>query len=410
MSNYSELIKNFENIRSFIRDFYVYGFKSRSDFDSKSLRSYDNDRRRVESWLSDYMGFVNDSEGKRMFISVDSLSVSANPLYNAFKTKSFTNGDIAFNFYIMDILSCGEALGVSEIMDRLSDDYFSAFDDYFCLDESTVRKKLREYIKADLLKTEKRGKELLYRRNETKVDLEAFKEAVEFFSEENPIGVIGSFILDKYSSTSDVFRHKHHYILHAIDSGILYSVLDAMSGDKNIEVTVRSIKKHKEITSEVFPVKILVSTQTGRQYLLCKHLKFSKLMLMRIDSIVKVKTLEVCENAEAYKNDFDDVRNYMWGASLGNSDSTHHIEMTIHIEENEGYIVNRLYREKRCGKVTQLDKATYLFTADVFDATELLPWIRSFMGRVQSLSCTDESVVNTFYSDLAQMNRLYGGD
>ena len=410
MSNYSELIKNFENIRSFMRDFYVYGFKSRSDFDSKSLRSYDNERRRVESWLSDYMGFVNDFEGKRVFISVDSLSVSANPLYNAFKAKSFTNGDIVFHFYILDMLSDGKKLSVSEIMDSFADDYFSCFDDDFCLDESTVRKKLREYVKAELLKTEKRGKELLYSRSETEVSFESFKEAVEFFSEENPIGVIGSFILDKFSNNSDIFCHKHHYILHAIDSGVLYSVLDAMSEDKNIEVTVRSIKKHKEITSEVFPVKILVSTQTGRQYLLCKHLKFSKLMLMRIDSIVKVKALEVCENAETYRNDFNDVKNYMWGASIGNANNTHHIEMTIHIEDNEGYIVNRLYREKRCGKVTQLDKSTYLFTADVFDATELLPWIRSFMGRVQSLSCTDESVVNTFYSDIAEMNRLYGGD
>ena len=410
MSSYSELIKNFENIRSFMRDFYVFGFKSRNDFDAKSLRSYDNERRRVESWLADYMKFANDSEGKRVFISVDSLSVSVNPLYNAFKTKSFTNGDIAFHFYIMDLLADGNSLGVSEIMNSFADDYFARFDNDFCLDESTVRKKLREYVKAELIKTEKRGKEFLYSRNETNIDLESFKEAVEFFSEENPIGVIGSFILDKYKNTPDIFRHKHHYILHAIDSGVLYSVLNAMSEERNLEVTVRSVKKHKEIISEVFPVKILVSTQTGRQYLLCKHLKFSKLMLMRIDSIVKVKPLDVCENAETYRDDFNSVKNYMWGASLGNSGNTHHIEMTIHIEENEGYIVNRLYREKRCGKVAQIDKSTYLFTADVFDATELLPWIRSFMGRVQSLFCTDESVVNTFYSDVAEMNRLYGGD
>ena len=268
MSSYSELIKNFENIRSFIPDFYVYGFKSRSDFDSKSPRSYDNDRRRVESWLSDYMGFVNDSEGKRIFISVDSSSVSANPLYKAFKAKSFTNGDIMFHFYIMDMLADGKALGVSEIMDSFSLDYFTAFDDDFCLDESTVRKKLREYVKSELLKTEKRGKELIYSRNETEIDIYRFEEAVEFFSEENPLGVIGSFILDKLPEKSDLFRHKHHYILHAIDSAILYQLLDAMSCDENIEVTLLSVKKQKQITSKVFPIKILVSTQTGRQYLL----------------------------------------------------------------------------------------------------------------------------------------------
>ena len=54
---YSELIKNFDKIRDYMRDFYVYGFRSRSGFDKKSARSYDNERRRIESWLGDYMGY-----------------------------------------------------------------------------------------------------------------------------------------------------------------------------------------------------------------------------------------------------------------------------------------------------------------------------------------------------------------
>lgn len=48
---YSELIKNFDRIRDYMRQFYVYGFKSRTEYDKKSTRSYDNERRRIESWL-----------------------------------------------------------------------------------------------------------------------------------------------------------------------------------------------------------------------------------------------------------------------------------------------------------------------------------------------------------------------
>ena len=47
---FNELIKNFDNIRLLMRDFYVFGFKSRADFADKSARSYDNERRRIESW------------------------------------------------------------------------------------------------------------------------------------------------------------------------------------------------------------------------------------------------------------------------------------------------------------------------------------------------------------------------
>ena len=44
MSEFQELIKNFDKIRDYMRQFYVYGFKVRSDFDAKSARTYDNER------------------------------------------------------------------------------------------------------------------------------------------------------------------------------------------------------------------------------------------------------------------------------------------------------------------------------------------------------------------------------
>ena len=34
---FNELIKNFDNIRQLMRDFYVFGFKSRADFADKAL-------------------------------------------------------------------------------------------------------------------------------------------------------------------------------------------------------------------------------------------------------------------------------------------------------------------------------------------------------------------------------------
>ena len=44
---YSELVKSFERIRNYMREFYVYGFKSRDEYGMKSTRSYDNERRRI---------------------------------------------------------------------------------------------------------------------------------------------------------------------------------------------------------------------------------------------------------------------------------------------------------------------------------------------------------------------------
>ena len=101
---YSELIKHFEKVRAYMREFYVYGFKSRSEYNAKSARSYDDERRRLESWLGDYMRFTQTPEGKNVFLSVDSRVTVKNPFYKAWKTKSFTDGDITLHFAIFDVL------------------------------------------------------------------------------------------------------------------------------------------------------------------------------------------------------------------------------------------------------------------------------------------------------------------
>ena len=105
---YSELFKNFNKIRDYMRDFYVYGFKRRDDYTKKSTRSYDDEKRRIESWLGDYMKFHQTVDGKNVFLSIDSRVTRHNPLYKAWKTKSFTDGDITLHFIVMDILSDGQ--------------------------------------------------------------------------------------------------------------------------------------------------------------------------------------------------------------------------------------------------------------------------------------------------------------
>lgn len=108
--SYRELIKNFKRIRAYMREFFVYGFKSRDEYDALSPRSYDNERRRIDSWLGEYMAFHQNAAGKRFFILVDSREIPHNPLYRAFKTKSFTDKAIALHFYLMDILADGRVI------------------------------------------------------------------------------------------------------------------------------------------------------------------------------------------------------------------------------------------------------------------------------------------------------------
>ena len=80
MSEYSELIKNYAKIRDYIRDFYIYGFRSRDDYSGKSNRSYDNEKRRIESYLGDILYFRQEEDGKKVFLTADSAELLSKSL------------------------------------------------------------------------------------------------------------------------------------------------------------------------------------------------------------------------------------------------------------------------------------------------------------------------------------------
>ena len=405
---YSELIKNFNRIRDYMREFYVYGFKSRDEYTQKSARSYDDERRRLESWLGDYMQFRQTPDGKNVFISVDSRTSSHNPLYKAWKAKSFTDGDITLHFIIFDILcDPGVSMTLGEVMERI-DDYLSGFRMPRTYDESTVRKKLKEYAKEGIIETEKKGRRLVYRRART--DCELDRDMLDFFSEMAPCGVIGSFLLDKLDEREDYLSFKHHYITSAMDSEILCDLFAAM-GERR-RVILENMNRHtgRVTDNPAVPLRIMVSVQSGRQYLMAYSIPFGGISSFRIDNLISVKMDRVEEHFEEMRAELDRMLPHMWGVSTQNRSGQpmEHVEFTIRYRDDETHIPLRLEREKRIGTVEHLDGNTSRFTADVYDASEMVPWIRTFICRIVSIHISDRELEEQFRDDIRAMYELYG--
>ncbi len=405
---YSELIKSFEKIRDYMREFYVYGFKSREDYTKKSARSYDDERRRIESWLGGYMAFRRTAEGKNIFISVDNRSVTFNPLHNAWKAKSFTDKDIVLHFCILDLLAEGGALGVSEIADGVAA-LLSRGERPFEIDESTIRKKLKEYARLGVLQADKQGRAILYRLAEDGVDLSSWAEAAAFFSEEAPFGVIGSYLLDREPDAPEHFSYKHHYLLHTLDSQILFDALCAMKERRCVDIVNFSARKDAEHRHRVYPLRFYVSTQTGREYLLAYHYKFRKPMFFRMDAIRSITPGPEEPRHDKYAGFAAKFDENLWGVSTGGDYSLDHVELTVRVGDGEGFILDRLEREKRHGRIEAVDEHTWKFAADVYDAGELLTWARSFIGRVVCFESDNRFAVDRFYDDVRRMAELYGG-
>lgn len=411
MSAYNELIKNFEKIRTYMREFYVYGFKNRNEYDKKSPRSYDDARRRIESWLGDYMNFIRTPEGKNMFISIDSRTSSHNPLYKAWKTKSFTDGDITLHFILLDILDRQEtSLSLSEILQKINDDYLCCFDNPMIFDESTVRKKLKEYIKEGIIAGEKKGRNVRYHRMNT-ADLSGCLDMIHFYSETAPCGVVGSFLLDKYNSCDEYFFFKHHYITDALDSDVIARLFEAMGDKREITVTNLSAYKKEYSTIRMVPLRIFISVQNGRRHLLAYCPEFRQIQSFRIDYLSDVREGDVYPDFDMLREELSHMQQYMWGVVCKKSEEhLEHVEFNVVIQEGEKHIINRLMREKRVGTVEKIDNFHYRFSADVYDTFELVPWIRTFICRITELNFSNKEVLDIFKRDLEDMYKLYGLD
>lgn len=412
MSSYKELIKNFEKIRSYMRDFYVYGFKSREEYTNKSTRSYDDEKRRAESILGEYMKFARTKEGKNVFISIDSRSIGSNPLYKALKAKSFTDGDITLHFILFDVLyNPNVKKTLSEIMSIIDSDYLSAFSFPLEFDESTVRKKLKEYVSHGLINTEKVGKNTFYNRAEN-ADLPDMCDALDFFSEVSPCGVVGSFLLDKNKCTHKNFLFKHHYITGAIDSDVLCDIFLAMHKKSGITAVNHSRRFETPNEISVIPLRVFISTQNGRQHLLAYDTKYKIIRSYRVDYLSDIKIGDEYPEFDKVRSELSDMQKNIWGVSLNRSRETQncpeHVEFTVRVEDNEEYIVRRLYREKRVGNIEKLDENTYKFSADIYDSSEIIPWVRTFICRICDLNFSNKAVEQIFKNDLEEMYKMYG--
>ena len=404
---YNELIKNFDRIRDYMREFYVYGFKSRDEFTQKSARSYDDEKRRIESWLGDYMGFRQTPEGKNVFISIDSRISHHNPLYKAWKAKSFTDGDITLHFSILDILAVAETkMTAGQITEEIDKKYLSIFQDPKLFDESTVRKKLKEYVSEGLLKAERAGKTVVYYRAEDVASDCA--DVLDFFSEVAPCGVIGSFLLDRVDAHDEHFAFKHHYITQALDSDVLCAIFMAMHEKREITVANLSRRASEPKEIELLPIKVLFSVQSGRQYLIAYQRRSRRIKSFRLDYILSVEIGDVADDFDDWRETLDGMRKHMWGVSTqGRSGRTEHVEFTVRYNSDEAHIFNRLLREKRCGEVEKIDENSCRFSAEVYDTNEMIPWIRTFICRITDINFSNKEIESQFRRDLEDMYRLY---
>lgn len=419
MSGFSELIKNFGKTRDYVRDFFIYGCKVRNDFDKKSARTYDDEKRRVESWMGEYIRYDDSVRGRQVSISVDCGRIPENPLYNAYYARSFTDNDIRLHFLLTDILSDGSSRTLKELVNTLNEEYGQLFE------EQTVRNKLKEYVEEGLILTEKQGRTSRFLLSPDRIDeyfgsFEGLEDAVKFFSETDTLGVVGNSLLKSMDMQNDLFFMKHNYMIHTLEDILIPPILEAMEEKRYISFRTFSAKSsitdaELGIQNQVIPLQILMSSQTGRRYLAAYIPAMKRFTAFRLDHMKQVAVGSVCEDydikMERYKRNLSRCFGVSFGTRRGNNGRAVPVRVTFYADiEKEPYILERLEREKRCCTVEKTGENLYTLYADVFDSNEIMHWVKTFIGRIVSVEGGTKMIRDRFYSDIERMNKMYGGD
>ena len=410
MSEFHELVKSVAKSREYVRDFYVYGFKSREDFTRRSARTYDNERRRLESWLAPYIKSEYNGAVKNVSLSLDSSALPYNPLYRVFEAKSFTDNDILLHFYILDLLHGDTAMTADELTDEMICRY------EYDAEVQLVRKKANEYVEEGILCAEKRGKKLYYSllRNKKllKQSILQLDTAVSFYQLAAPLGFMGYSLMKSRSLSNESFSFKHGYFVHALEEEILLKLLTAMNKRCQVILKVQSNKailSRNEQKIEAYPLRIFVSTRTGRRFL-CVHLPQNKhLFTYRLDHIKEVTEGTEIADYESYQELLNHNLPKCFGTSIHGTQKTDTIKMTLQImEPEELYILRRLETEGRGGTIIRMKENIYTYEISVYDGNEMLPWIRTFIGRILSFETDNEALQMKFKRDLTKMMKMYG--
>ena len=416
-------ISDVNMLRDFVREIYVESFHARDDhisIHSASGRSEGEAKSRLHAFFEEH--FITKNSKNEDILKFDSRLVPQNPLFAIWKMCHFKPEYLTRDFALFDLLS------QKEYEDGLSD-YDLKCDDSgknllgFYTDKPISHTQLDLYIPSLLnngiikaeesIKNDGRLLKRTYKLVDTKELQNLIKNnpeilsAIQFASETFPCGVIGSYIIDSIDMQDclPIITFKHHVIYNTLDSEAIYTIFSAINEKRSV------IIKWKEKIISVTPIQVRFCARDGRSYLVyyTDDEQYKGFNIANFENIVSVKKLEKCSYFDSLIADYNSIRTNLWGKSIKPGiNKTEHIDFTIQYNNTEMYALKRLQRETFSGQIkNNPNKNEATFSAELFDSQELIPWIRSYFGRITQFHFKNEELQQQLENEIEEMYARY---
>lgn len=404
MADYQELVKQFNPLRRLLGQIYIYGHHTRKEFSQYSPRAYDNWRRRFESLFTDLAQFEYGDHGKILRIQQDLSSQTHNPLASVYELKSFTPRQCELYFLILHILQDSPALTITALTRALSE--------YCITDEQQVRRTVKMLHEEGILNCRTLGKAYCYTLSPIPVWLSEKNFPllywyVSWMEHLLPFGEVALYwqrYMEHYTFQQVPFAVTETNPTWLLDDIHLFTLLPALETECAVSGKSYSTKKQHTFTFQGIFRKIVVSSWTGRRYLLLegKH----GLQAIRLDQL---HSLQLHPEKEIQPQiSLSDQLDTAWMLPSSEDNMVEEVHIRLSLDERESeFVPRRLERELPPTHITKINENTYDLHLTLTQPQSLLPWLRTHMGRIQSIQSTSGELEQKFYQDVQLLQQMY---
>jgi len=335
-------------------------------------------------------------------------------------TKSSTAGQLGRFFNVMNALHEIKAFAsIYEVQDFIH----NATGQFILYD--TLRLTLNELYELQLVDRESRSRKLYYKMNGelwlnfSNDELLELITAVRIYRNMVPYTAPGYYLeqtLDEYiryarGVVNDIpehpWRFKHRKLHSLMEEDKVYQVIDAIEEKKDLKVTYYAKSIDKVQNLQIKPIRLVYNQNYGT-WLFAAWTETGELHMYRIDRVQSLEIVKSKIDSSKYSN--DDPFRCTWGSvPLIPDSSPNQIRVTFRFDDlpRQSYIIQKIEREMRFGKMTQLDDESYEMKIDVSNTREIKPWLFSLCSHIKTVEDSEESLNQMMIEDLKELKSAY---
>ena len=400
--------KNFDNMRTVLRNMYLYSFRSRADFADLNIegRTYDDLLRRIKYCIDqNFIKCSNHGKTKIYHFQADLYQNSYNFLINTFYNLGIQKKAWYYILILQLLSKKSTSLTRNEIIDSLVD---LERDLGVEINEHRVYNYLTDLKKSGIVIEKKVKKTSHYSLAEdifsdfTLSELQELYNAVIFYTNLSLTSIPGHYLLttlEEYAylkfntelAKPNFYQFRSNSFIRLIDDSIITKIGEAIKTHANINITYCPSAK-KDLNFILNPKKIITEYPYNKQYVTAGTQKF------KIELITDVKPTK--QRAHIYRQGKEKEPSQQLELLFTFKSDDNNIEVQ--------HLRNRLIKETAWMKIEYIDDEHILYTARVHDALKFLPWIRTYAKYVSLTPKNEKILLQRWQEDRNELRRNYG--